>query len=560
MKISTLFFPTLVLSGYVIQFKDTLGLKQLLDQDDKSNVLHHIRPYITNKLTIGSFQGIAGNFTDDVVKRLKSSPFVKDIVPDVIVKAFESEQEINSKLTMLSYIPQNNLERKQLQGKFNKKKHDKRSQGSYKDEFNHEEQIKDLDSLSNSRSYFPLTDVFYCGDEEGPCEVCQPSPVDDDAENTDLSTFKVQALNIGEEASKPFDVQNDAPRHLARLSRNAKLPSNQAVNYYHEPVFNGKGVFVYIIDTGINKEHPEFEGRAIFGADFTSEGDGDRNNHGTHVAGVVGSKTYGVAKEATLVEVKALGRLGQGSLSTVLAALEFAVNDRKSRGVPGVVNLSLGSAKNTVLNQAIKAAVESGLVVVAAAGNANIDSCLTSPASSSFAITVGAIDDKTDSIAHFSNWGNCVDVFASGVLVNSVNAFNYDNPLVHSGTSMASPSVSGLSAILLQKGVPVNEISNQIKLLSTKDQINRRSKMFRPSTPDRIANNGVQKQDDVYPEEKIEEGNTKDNDSFDSDRLRKFKDGEPRPDDLKSDDSAPQSVGGLDIVVDKHDDESDSTI
>ncbi|ODQ59203.1 hypothetical protein WICANDRAFT_33033 [Wickerhamomyces anomalus NRRL Y-366-8] len=448
MKISTLFFPTLVISGYVIQFKDSLGLKQLLDQDDKSNVLHHIRPYITNKLTIGSFQGIAGNFTDDVVKRLKSSPFVKDIVPDVIVKAFESEQEINSELTI----------------------------------------------------------------------------------------------------------------HLARLSRNAKLPSNQAVNYYHEPVFNGKGVFVYIIDTGINKEHPEFEGRAIFGADFTSEGDGDRNNHGTHVAGVVGSKTYGVAKEATLVEVKALDRLGQGSLSTVLAALEFAVNDRKSRGVPGVVNLSLGSAKNTVLNQAIKAAVESGLVVAAAAGNANIDSCLTSPASSSFAITVGAIDDKTDSIAHFSNWGNCVDVFASGVLVNSVDAFNYDNPLVHSGTSMASPSVSGLSAILLQKGVPVNEISNQIKLLSTKDQINRRSKMFRPSTPDRIANNGVQKHDDVYPEEKIEEGNIKDDDSFDSDRLRKFKDGEPRPDDLKSDDSAPQSVGGLDIAVDKHNDESDSTI
>lgn len=439
-----------VYADYVVQLKDKLGLNQLLDQDDHSTVLHHIRPYIKNTISFPGFNSITGNFTYEMVQRLKRSPFVKAVVPDLVINAALCN-----------------------------------STSSHLDS----EKSADGIIMSTSESLLGIFERYpeMKAESLGPRDIINTNPSD--------GTASVQLVE------STIDTQYNSSRHLARVSRNSKLPINASVNYYHDSRFQGEGVFVYIVDTGVNKDHPEFEGRAIFGADFTSEGGGDQNNHGSHVAGIVGSKSYGVAKKVTLVEVKALDKLGQGSLSTVLEALEFTVNDRRNRGVPGVVNLSLGSSRNLVLNQAIEAAFDSGLVVVVAAGNANIDACLTSPASSPHAITVGAISDKSDSIADFSNWGSCLDVFASGIQIESVNAFDYHQSLIHSGTSMAAPSVTGIVAILLEKGIPVGEISRQIEQISTKGRINKNSKRFKPSTPDRIANNGIQREDDYYPEE-----------------------------------------------------------
>lgn len=229
--------------------------------------------------------------------------------------------------------------------------------------------------------------------------------------------------------------QSDAPRHLARLWSRRRLPDDDTTGtipadlplgsssplwFVHNP-YNTESVHAYVIDTGVNVDHPEFGGRARPGADFTGEGSGDTNGHGTHVAGLVGSRTYGVAKRINIIEVKVLGRNGDGSLSQVIAGIDFAANDRARRGLVAVANLSLGATYNRLLNDAIDAAVDSGLPVVVAAGNSGVPACTSSPASSSKSITVGAIDDRGDTIASFSNYGSCVDLFASGVFVQSLS-------------------------------------------------------------------------------------------------------------------------------------------
>lgn len=294
-------------------------------------------------------------------------------------------------------------------------------------------------------------------------------------------------------------VQRNAPGHLARLSQRASLES-KPFEYFFDAESTGKGVNAYIIDSGINLDHPEFEGRAKFGIDFTGEGTGDSHGHGSHVAGLVGSRTFGASKQVELYDVKALDRDGLTSLSVVVAALEFSLKHMQRSGRRGVVNMSLGSERNEIINEAITAAISLGLVVVAAAGNTNINACLTSPASTQNVITVGAIDDTTDELAWFSNWGNCVDVFASGNAVYSVNAFNPKHPLLLSGTSMAAPIVTGLVANLLSGGIHPSDIRDVVIAISSKNRIDPGSLRLR-GTPNRIAFNGVLESEDFDPDE-----------------------------------------------------------
>lgn len=244
-----------------------------------------------------------------------------------------------------------------------------------------------------------------------------------------------------------------------------------------------------MIDTGVYSEHPDFEGRVLKGADFTGEGSGDKNGHGTHVAGIIGSKTYGAAKGVNMIEVKVLTGMGTGNLSAVIAGIDFAVNHYQTTGRKSVANLSLGAGFNSILNNAVNAAVDSGLPIIVAAGNTNSAACTTSPASAGNALTVGAIDDRYDSIASFSNWGSCVKVFSSGVYVTSL-ANNEDGTLALSGTSMASPTVTGTMAMLLGLGYNYEQAAEKITALATHDAIDRRSILFRPRTPNLILYNG----------------------------------------------------------------------
>lgn len=231
----------------------------------------------------------------------------------------------------------------------------------------------------------------------------------------------------------------------------------------------------YIIDTGVFVAHPEFEGRARVGKSFSGDGTRDGNGHGTHVAGTIGSRSYGVAKNVSLVAVKVLDNQGSGSTSNVIAGIDWAAKDSVARsGKTGkrktVANMSLGGGVSAALDKAVKAASNSGLTFAVAAGNSGRDACALSPARVPEAITVAA-SDKYDNLASFSERGKCVDIIAPGVDI--LSTWNNGKTNIISGTSMATPHVAGVVALALAEGnfATVKEIHDYIKLVASKDKI-----------------------------------------------------------------------------------------
>jgi len=187
--------------------------------------------------------------------------------------------------------------------------------------------------------------------------------------------------------------------------------------------------------------------------------DTDCNGHGTHVAGTVGGKTYGVAKQANLFAVKVLGCDGSGTTQGVIDGVNYVASSATKSTNPSVANLSLGGGISTTLDSAVNNAVAAGVTFVLAAGNSNTDACTSSPArtggSAGVAITVGATTVVNDGIneedarATFSNYGTCTDIFAPGQLITSA-WFTGNNAIrTISGTSMAAPHVAGAVAIYL---------------------------------------------------------------------------------------------------------------
>ena len=250
---------------------------------------------------------------------------------------------------------------------------------------------------------------------------------------------------------------------LARISHRPKLSLGTFTKYeYHADA--GKGVDVYVIDTGINIDHNEFENRASWGKTIPqNDVDEDNNGHGTHCAGTIASRKYGVAKGANVIAVKVLGSNGSGSMSDVIAGVVFAATsaaekataadaERKATGKTkhkgSVANMSLGGGKSQALDDAVNGAVDTGLHFAVAAGNDNRDACSYSPAGAGKAVTVGA-STLGDERAYFSNFGPCVDVFAPGLNILSTWIGSEDARNTISGTSMASPHTAGLLAYLL---------------------------------------------------------------------------------------------------------------
>lgn len=242
-------------------------------------------------------------------------------------------------------------------------------------------------------------------------------------------------------------AQSGAVWNLDRIDqRGRSLNGNYTYNR------TGKGVNAYIVDTGIRTSHNEFEGRAKAGWDFVANraGNGtDCHGHGTHVAGTVGGKTYGVAKAVTLTALRVLNCKGSGSYDDIIAALDWVAQNGQK---PGVVNMSLGGGASSTVDKAIKNTTNAGFAIVVAAGNEGKDSCTKSPARAKEAITVGATDSN-DRRASFSNYGQCVDVWAPGV--NITSSYSSSNTATRSwnGTSMAAPHVAGIAALYLQ-GAP----------------------------------------------------------------------------------------------------------
>jgi len=203
----------------------------------------------------------------------------------------------------------------------------------------------------------------------------------------------------------------------------------------------GSGVRAYIIDTGIQTSHPQFGGRASAVYDVFGGNGQDCNGHGTHVAGTVGSTTYGVAKSAYLRAVRVLDCGGSGSTSGVIAGINWVKTNHIS---PSVANMSLGGGFSQAENDAVNALANSGVFIAVAAGNSNADACNSSPSSAANATTVAA-STSSDAKASYSNWGGCVDLYAPGSSVTSTWINSGTNTI--SGTSMASPHVTGVAAL-----------------------------------------------------------------------------------------------------------------
>ncbi|KAF9563017.1 hypothetical protein CPC08DRAFT_742016 [Agrocybe pediades] len=259
------------------------------------------------------------------------------------------------------------------------------------------------------------------------------------------------------------DVQKGAPWGLARISHRPKLSFGTFTKYLYN-ADGGDGVDVYVVDTGINTAHVEFEGRASWGATMpVNDEDEDGNGHGSHCAGTIASRKYGVAKKANVIAVKVLGSNGSGSMSDVVKGVAWAAKSAKAKADAAaqeyaatgktshkgsVANMSLGGGKSQALDDAVNRAVTGGLHFAVAAGNDNRDACAYSPAAAEKAVTVGA-STLSDERAYFSNHGACVDVFAPGLNILSTYKGSPNAVATLSGTSMASPHTAGLLAYLL---------------------------------------------------------------------------------------------------------------
>jgi len=241
----------------------------------------------------------------------------------------------------------------------------------------------------------------------------------------------------------------------------------------------GSSVTAYIIDTGILITHNELQGRAIWGANFVDDVNTDCNGHGTHVAGTVGGITYGVAKKTTLIAVKVLSCEGSGSNAGVIQGINWAASDAQKRKALAVANMSLGGPKSQASTDAVNAAVATGLFFAVAAGNSDLNACNFSPANAASAVCVGSTDvggvenAQEDIRSYFSNWGTCVDIFAPGTDITSAWIGSDSAINTISGTSMATPHVCGVAALLRAQNPTASPltINNLLDSWSTPNEI-----------------------------------------------------------------------------------------
>ncbi|KAG6864561.1 hypothetical protein C0991_008656 [Blastosporella zonata] len=238
------------------------------------------------------------------------------------------------------------------------------------------------------------------------------------------------------------DVETNAPWGLSRISQAAKLTNQDTSALTYTYTFDtspGRGVDIYIVDTGVFTAHTTLGDRARWGATFGGYPSADGNGHGTHVAGTAAGSQYGIAKAASIIAVKVLGDDGSGSVADIISGLNFVATSASSSGRPSVASMSLGGGTSTSLDNAVTSLVNAGIHVTVAAGNSNADAANSSPARVTAAVTVGA-STIADARASFSNFGSVVDVFAPGqnVISSWIGSTTATNNI--SGTSMVTVS------------------------------------------------------------------------------------------------------------------------
>ena len=291
-----------------------------------------------------------------------------------------------------------------------------------------------------------------------------------------MSTFQLRRwpeVDYIEEEHVAYGTQSgQIPWHLDRIDQRSRTP-----NYFYQPIASGAGVDVYIVDTGINYYHEEFENRAIYaGYDAvdvylnlsrSNQRRGlDCRGHGTHVASLCGGKTYGSAKGVTLLSLRALNCTGSAPYSVVLDALDYVARTVPQRGRKAIVSMSLGGGYFQSINDAVRNLYSLGIPVIVAAGNDWSDACTQSPASSPYAITVGGTRNG-DGLYVYTNYGSCVTILSPGQNILGADYTCNNCSKYLSGTSMATPIVSGVAAMLLQREPSLTPAALKAKLVAT---------------------------------------------------------------------------------------------
>ena len=330
------------------------------------------------------------------------------------------------------------------------------------------------------------------------------------------SALRVRAFGPQEEEGKRQQNLHSALWNLDRIDQRS-LPLDGQFTYSESD--GGRGVTVYVVDSGLYRDHKEFAPwesgptRAHWGYDFVDDDDEpeDCDGHGTHIASTAVGRTVGVAKEAHVVGVRVLDCAGSGSISDVVAALDWVSRNR----IPGpaVVTLSLGVSLgqwSRSLEDSVRSLVrDQGVMVVVASGNSAVDSCFVAPGNVEETLTVAASDLVTkfsssdvqaaasgsrEGLYRWSNTGSCVDLFAPGVDIyaacgGSGRCQGHVTPSSYawaSGTSMAVPLVAGVAANYLAShpGAAPDHVKQVILEGATEGRLE--SPHLMPGSPNRV--------------------------------------------------------------------------